>query len=95
MAEKLLGVVQWFDTKKGYGFIRPEKGGKDIFAHFSGISGDGYKQLYAGEPVSFEISKNDKGEVASNIESLATQEEKAQLSRPVNRVNRQRANVQR
>ncbi len=60
------GVVKWFDTKKGYGFIE-QTGGDDVFVHYSGIAGDGFKSLRAGEEVEFEIAKGPKGPQATNV----------------------------
>ncbi len=61
------GIVKWFNSAKGYGFICPEDGGQDVFAHFSAIVMDGYKCLKAGQPVAFEINEGPKGLHASNI----------------------------
>ena len=60
------GVVKWFSNQKGYGFITPENG-KDVFVHFSAITGDGYKSLNEGESVEFEIAQGPKGEQAVNV----------------------------
>ena len=60
------GTVKWFDTKKGYGFIK-QLDGDDVFVHYSGIVGDGFKSLRAGEEVNFEISKGPKGPQATNV----------------------------
>jgi CspA family cold shock protein len=60
------GVVKWFDTKKGYGFIE-QTGGDDVFVHYSGITGDGFKSLRAGEEVEFEVTKGPKGPQATNV----------------------------
>ena len=60
------GVVKWFDTKKGYGFIE-QPGGDDVFVHYSGITGDGFKSLRAGEEVEFEIANGPKGPQATNV----------------------------
>ncbi|MBU2886420.1 cold shock domain-containing protein CspD [Gilvimarinus agarilyticus] len=61
------GTVKWFNNAKGYGFILPDEGNEDLFAHYSAISMDGYKTLKAGQAVSFDISKGDKGLHAVNI----------------------------
>ncbi len=61
------GIVKWFNSAKGYGFICPEDGGQDVFAHFSAIVMDGYKCLKAGQAVMFEINEGPKGLHASNI----------------------------
>lgn len=62
-----IGTVKWFNNQKGFGFICPEEGGEDIFAHFSSIVMDGYKSLKAGQKVSFEINQGPKGKHAMNI----------------------------
>jgi len=60
------GVVKWFDTKKGYGFIE-QPGGDDVFVHFSEIVGEGFKSLRAGEEVEFEIANSPKGPQAIKV----------------------------
>lgn len=67
------GEVKWFNNAKGWGFIVPEKGGDDIFVHFSAIQGTGYKTLLPGQPVSYEVQKGERGLHASNV--LVLQEE--------------------
>jgi CspA family cold shock protein len=62
-----IGTVKWFNDGKGFGFITPEKGGKDLFAHFKEIRGDGFKSLSEGQRVQFEITQGQKGLQASNI----------------------------
>ncbi len=64
------GVVKWFDTKKGYGFIKQPEG-EDVFVHFSGIEGDGFKSLRAGEEVEFEIINGPKGIQATKVVKTA------------------------
>jgi len=61
------GKVKWFNESKGYGFIEPEGGGRDVFVHYLAIQGDGYKTLSEGQPVEFEITLGDKGPQASNV----------------------------
>lgn len=61
------GTVKWFNNAKGYGFILPDDGDEDLFAHYSAIDMDGYKTLKAGQSVNFDISKGDKGLHAINI----------------------------
>ncbi|MBE7423480.1 MAG: cold-shock protein [Zoogloeaceae bacterium] len=61
------GTVKWFNDSKGFGFITPEAGGEDLFAHFSAIQGSGFKTLKEGQKVSFDITTGPKGQQASNI----------------------------
>ena len=63
------GVVKWFDSKKGFGFISVD-GGEDVFVHFSAIQGEGYKTLDEGQQVEFEIEDGSKGPQASNVVKL-------------------------
>lgn len=70
-----MGTVKWFNNAKGYGFILPEEGGDDLFAHFSSIQMDGYKTLKAGQPVQFEIIEGPKGLQATNIQAAEQQAE--------------------
>jgi CspA family cold shock protein len=60
------GTVKWFNPRKGYGFIA-DKEGRDIFVHYASISGEGYKTLNEGEPVSFDIVEGEKGLRAENV----------------------------
>lgn len=64
------GIVKWFNNAKGFGFILPEGGGGDIFAHYSSINMEGYKTLKAGQAVSFETVNGPKGLHATNIHAL-------------------------
>lgn len=61
------GTVKWFNDSKGFGFITPEGGGKDVFVHFSAIQGGGFKSLAEGQRVQFEITDGPKGPQASNV----------------------------
>lgn len=63
----LTGTVKWFNDSKGFGFITPDDGGKDLFAHFSEIQSTGFKSLTENQRVSFERGMGPKGEKASNI----------------------------
>ncbi|TQV87653.1 cold shock domain-containing protein CspD [Aliikangiella coralliicola] len=65
------GTVKWFNNAKGYGFIRPDNGGDDIFAHYSTIDMDGYKSLKAGQEVTFETCEGPKGLHAQAISTVA------------------------
>ncbi len=62
------GTVKWFNESKGFGFITQDDGGPDVFAHYSEIKGEGFKNLVEGDVVSFEIVEGDKGPKATNIE---------------------------
>ena len=61
------GTVKWFNDTKGYGFISPDYGGDDLFAHFSEIQAEGFKTLQDGQKVTFEVTQGKKGLQASNI----------------------------
>lgn len=64
-----IGTVKWFNNAKGYGFILPDDGGDDLFAHYSSVQMNGYKTLKAGQPVEFEIIEGPKGLQATNIQA--------------------------
>ena len=64
------GTVKWFNDAKGFGFVTPDQGGKDLFAHFSAIQGDGFKSLKEGQKVSYDVTSGPKGDQASNIRSV-------------------------
>jgi len=61
------GTVKWFNEDKGYGFISPDEGGDDLFVHYSGIVGNGYKSLEEGEKVTYEAVQGRKGMQAENV----------------------------
>lgn len=63
------GTVKWFNDAKGFGFIEPDGGGADVFAHFSAISMDGFKTLKQGARVTFELTAGPKGQLAQNIQA--------------------------
>ena len=62
------GTVKWFNDAKGFGFITPDNGGEDLFAHFSAIQGGGFKSLKENQKVTFEVTMGPKGKQASNIQ---------------------------
>ena len=64
------GIVKWFNDDKGYGFITPDDGGKDLFVHHSGVAGEGFKSLAEGAKVEFEPSEGEKGPQATNVRAV-------------------------
>jgi CspA family cold shock protein len=64
-----IGTVKWFSNAKGYGFIAPDEGGEDVFAHFSAIEMEGYRSLKEGQKVEFEVTEGPKGLQAAKIRS--------------------------
>ncbi|MCW2950659.1 MAG: cold-shock protein [Thermoleophilia bacterium] len=64
------GTVKWFDGEKGFGFITPEDGSKDLFVHFSNISGTGFRSLEEGQAVEFEIGEGRKGPEATDVRGV-------------------------
>ncbi len=63
------GTVKWFNDAKGFGFVTPDSGGDDLFAHFSAINMSGFKTLTEGQKVTFDVTQGPKGEQASNIQA--------------------------
>ena len=64
------GTVKWFNEDKGYGFISPEDGGEDLFVHYSGIAGDGFRSLEEGAKVTYEATQGKKGMQAENVSKV-------------------------
>ena len=69
MSDTITGTVKWFNEAKGFGFIEQESGA-DVFAHFSAISGSGFKTLAEGQKVQFTVTQGQKGPQAENIEAV-------------------------
>jgi CspA family cold shock protein len=67
MSVTLFGTVKWFNDAKGFGFIEPEGGGGDVFAHFSAVQMEGFRTLKQGSRVSYELVQGPKGDLAQNI----------------------------
>lgn len=74
------GTVKWFNNAKGFGFIQPEDGGADVFAHFSSIQMDGFRTLRPGARVRFELLQGEKGAQAQHIEVVATNDNEVQAN---------------
>jgi CspA family cold shock protein len=64
------GTVKWFNNEKGYGFITPDEGGKDLFVHFSNIAGSGYKSLTEGSKVEYQEREGQKGPEAIEVQPI-------------------------
>ncbi len=64
------GTVKWFNDAKGFGFITPDDGGEDLFAHFSAIQSSGFKSLQENQRVQFDVTSGPKGKQASNIQPI-------------------------
>ena len=64
------GTVKWFNAEKGYGFIAPDDGGPDVFAHYSAIQSSGFRSLDENQKVEFEVTEGQKGPQAANIQPL-------------------------
>ena len=65
-----VGTVKWFNDAKGFGFIRPEQGGPDVFVHYQQIAGEGFKTLEEGQQVEFELKEGPKGLLAERVTKL-------------------------
>lgn len=70
-SDRLNGTVKWFSRVKGYGFIAPDDGGKEIFVHFSGIEGEGYRNLEEGQKVTYTVEETPKGPQAVSVRAVA------------------------
>jgi len=66
----ITGTVKWFNDSKGFGFISPEDGGKDVFVHHSAIQASGFRTLAEGQKVQFEVTQGQKGPAAENVQPL-------------------------
>ncbi len=66
----ITGTVKWFNESKGFGFITPNDGGKDVFVHFSAIQGSGFKTLQEGQKVTFKLEQGPKGPSAANVQPV-------------------------
>lgn len=64
---RVSGIVKWFSRLKGYGFINPDDGGQEVFVHYSAIDGDGYRNLYEGDRVEFDLVDQGRGPQAQNV----------------------------
>ncbi len=69
-SDRMQGTVKWFSRVKGYGFIAPEDGGKEIFVHFSGIEGEGYRNLEEGQKVTYVVEETPKGPQAVSVRAM-------------------------
>ncbi len=67
MSARILGLVKWFNEDKGFGFISPLDGSKDVFVHFSALHGDNFKTLFEGQKVEFVVQSGEKGPAAANV----------------------------
>lgn len=74
MSDRISGTVKWFSRVKGYGFISPDDGTKDVFVHYSAIQGEGYRNLEEGQRVEFSIEDSPKGPQAANVLGLDVKE---------------------
>jgi CspA family cold shock protein len=65
-----VGTVKWFSAEKGYGFITPDEGGKDVFVHYSAIQAEGYRSLNEGQKVEYEVVQGQKGPQAASVKPI-------------------------
>ena len=77
-----IGTVKWFNDAKGFGFIEPDQGGGDVFAHFSAIQMDGFRTLKQGSKVTYDLVAGPKGMLAQNIQPVAAGDQEAQGDSP-------------
>ena len=70
-SNRMTGTVKWFSRVKGYGFVAPDDGGKEIFVHFSGIEGEGYRNLEEGQKVTYTVEETPKGPQAVSVRAVA------------------------
>ncbi|MEZ4659794.1 MAG: cold shock domain-containing protein [Caldilineaceae bacterium] len=70
MSERVKGTVKWFNDQKGFGFITPESGSKDVFVHHSAIMSEGFRSLTEGDRVEFTVEQGQKGPAAANVQKI-------------------------
>jgi len=70
MSERVKGTVKWFNDQKGFGFITPESGTKDVFVHHSAIMSEGFRSLAEGDRVEFSVEQGQKGPAAANVQKI-------------------------
>ena len=70
MSERVKGTVKWFNDQKGFGFITPESGSKDVLVHHSAIVADGFRSLTEGDRVEFTVEQGQKGPAAANVQKI-------------------------